>query len=61
MSKDIENNKAKLDSLLKASKPLLKYLCENYHPHVTAIVTGTSIEILEGLQAIHKHNEFIVD
>ena len=44
-----------------ASLPLIKYLNENHHPHVTAIVTTTSCELLEGLQAHIKIYHFLVD
>jgi hypothetical protein len=47
--------------LKKAAIPLLKYLNENYHPHVTAIVTPTSIELLEGIKSISHIYDFIKD
>ena len=49
------------DDLKKAAEPLIKYLCENYHPHITAIVTGTSIELLEGIMSIPKIYDYVVD
>ena len=60
METDIQENKRKLE-LKEVAKPLIKYLCENYHPHVTAIVTPTSVEVMEGIQAIPNIIEFIVD
>ncbi|HHT23152.1 MAG TPA: hypothetical protein GXZ87_07575 [Bacteroidales bacterium] len=30
------------------ARPMMKYLCENYHPHVTVIITPTNAELLEG-------------
>lgn len=54
-------NQEKLDQLQKAAEPLLKYLCENHHPHVTAIVTGTSIELMEGIMSIPQITDFIQD
>ena len=51
----------KLDEFRKAAEPLIKYLCENYHPHVTAIVTGTSVELFEGLISIPKIFDFLND
>ena len=30
------------------ARPLIKFLCENFHPHVTVIVTPTNAEFLEG-------------
>lgn len=44
-----------------ASLPLIKYLSENHHPHVTAIVTSTSTELLEGKESHPKIYDFIVD
>lgn len=32
-----------------ASRPLLKFLCENCHPHVSVIVTPTNAELVEGV------------
>lgn len=61
MENSIQENIKKLEELKEAAKPLIKYLCENYHPHVTAIVTSTSIEVMEGVQAASNITEFIVD
>ena len=44
----------------EAVKPLMKYLAENHHPHVTAIVEGGRAEILEGSASIVT-DEFIPD
>lgn len=44
-----------------AAEPLIKYLCENYHPHVTAIVTGTSVEVLEGVEVASDITKFLKD
>lgn len=41
-------------------KPLMKWLCENSHPHTTVIVTGNTAELVEGIELI-KTNEFIID
>lgn len=43
------------------TKPILKYLCENYHPHVTVIITPTSAELLEGLKTIGYVDDFVRD
>lgn len=61
METDIQENKRKLEELKEAAKPLIKFLCENYHPHVTAIVNPTSVEVMEGLQVVPNITEFIVD
>lgn len=34
------------------SKALIKWLCENGHPHMTIIITPTSAELLEGSVAV---------
>ena len=44
----------------EASKPLIKYLSENHHPHVTVIVTSTTSEILES-SAVVKDESHLVD
>lgn len=61
METNFQENKKKLEELKEAAKPLIKYLCENHHPHVTAIVTPTSVEVLEGIQTVPNITEFIVD
>ena len=41
-------------------KPLMKWLAENNHPHVTAMVTANCAELVEGFEIV-KTNEFLVD
>ncbi len=48
------------DELREVSKPLVKFLCDNFHPHVQVIVQPTGAEILEGLASV-KIEEFIKD
>ena len=60
VTRDPEAGK-KLDTLREAARPLIKYLAENHHPHTTAIVTSTSVEVLEGTMSIPKIHEFLVD
>lgn len=43
-----------------ASIPLIKFLAENFHPHVTAIVQSDRAEILESSSMVINDN-FIVD
>ena len=42
------------------AKPLMKYLAENFHPHITIIVDCGRAEILEGSASIVT-DEFIQD
>jgi hypothetical protein len=53
-----ELNENKFEEL---ARPMIKYLCENYHPHVTVIITPTSAEILEGLKTIGRIEDYIRD
>lgn len=39
----------------EAARPLIKYLAENFNPHITAIVTPGNAEIMSG-----SHN-FVTD
>jgi hypothetical protein len=56
----LKNADEKFNELKQASIPLIKYLCENHHPHVTAIVTATGIEIMEGLMSFPTI-EYLID
>jgi hypothetical protein len=43
------------------SRPLIKYLCENHHPHVTVIVTPAGAELLGGMKSTGKVEDYLVD
>lgn len=47
--------------LKDAARPLLKHLCENYHPHVTAIVTPVSVELFEGIKSETEIYDYLID
>lgn len=49
-----------IEELKEAAKPLVKFLCDNFHPHVKIIVEPSGIEILEGLASV-KIDDFIKD
>jgi len=51
-------NEGKFEEL---ARPMIKYLCEEFHPHVTAIITPTSAELLEGLKATGRIEDYIRD
>ncbi len=36
----------------EAAKPLVKFLCDNCHPHVYVIVEPTGAELVEGMVAV---------
>ena len=42
-------NQQERDKFEKIARPLIKFLNNNFHPHVTVIVTNTSAEITEGI------------
>lgn len=50
-----------LDKLLEVSKPLIKYLNDNYHPHVQATVTPTGVTLMEGIMSNQRFFEFVKD
>ena len=53
-----ELNENKFEEL---ARPMIKYLCKNYHPHVTVIITPTSAELLEGLKSVGRIEDYIRD
>ncbi len=44
----------------EAAKPLIKFLNENCHPHVTVIVDCTSAELTEGV-VMFRTEEYLKD
>lgn len=44
----------------EVSKPLVKFLNDNCHPHVYVIVSPTSAELMDGISRV-KIEEFIKD
>ena len=59
--KETESTDEFFNQLREVSLPLIKFLNERYHPHVTAIVTPTSVEIMEGIAYIPKIYDFVKD
>jgi len=49
------------DSFQAAARPLIKWLCENVHPHHTIIVTPTGAELLEGSASTGDVFDYIRD
>jgi hypothetical protein len=52
--------KQQIKEFEEAVKPLMKYLGENHHPHVTVIVDNGRAEILEG-SASYVTDQYIGD
>ncbi|HHR6139776.1 hypothetical protein [Proteus vulgaris] len=52
-----QKNESEFDAVVK---PLMKYLAENYHPHVKVVVDSTTAELVEVHNSIST-DEFIKD
>jgi len=50
----------KQQSFEEVTRPLIKWLAENVHPHHSVIVTSTHAELLEGQQVISTE-EYLKD
>jgi hypothetical protein len=50
-----------LESLKIAATPLMEWLKDNCHPHVTAIVDSQRCEVLEGLATTTRDRELTKD
>lgn len=58
-----DNNMGNIDekALKEAAKPLIKFINENGHPHMTAIVTPTSVELLSGESVVTDILDYVLD
>ena len=52
--------KQQLEDLKVVSEPLIKWINDNGHPHMSAIVTSTDCELVEGIAAYRTY-EFVKD
>lgn len=57
----MKNNKQEVKEFEELVRPILKYLCENYHPHVTVIITPTTAELVEGKMSIGQVLDYVRD
>lgn len=46
------------DEFIQITEPVIRWLNENAHPHMSVIITTTDAEMLEGVLC-HKTDEFI--
>lgn len=53
--------KEEQESFKQAALPLIKWLCENVHPHYVAIFTCTDAELLEGACSTGQILDYVVD
>lgn len=51
----------KQDEFIALCRPLLKFLCENCHPHVTVIVTPTDAQLMEGICSTGQIMDYVQD
>jgi len=54
-------NKAELAEFIELTKPLIKWLCDNHHPHAKIIIEPTSAELMYGRLGTDKITEFLND
>jgi hypothetical protein len=59
MKKVLKKDKVKEFEYL--SRQIMKFLCENYHPHVTVIITPTNAELLEGKIITSEITDYVID
>lgn len=48
---DTEGKDSRREELEELTRPLIKWLNNNYHPHVKVIVDPTSAELVEGVSS----------
>ena len=53
-------NRGQIKEMLEASKPLIKWMNDNLHPHCTVLVDNGKAELMEGI-ATCRTDEFIKD
>jgi hypothetical protein len=56
-----DDHDTKRAAFIEAARPLMKFLCENYHPHVTVIVTPVDAELLEGTLCTGEIMDYVRD
>jgi len=49
------------EELKEASMPMIKLLNEKCHPHMTVLITPTSVELLEGQVSVPKIFDHVKD
>ena len=58
---EIEMNDEKRKSFDEVARPMIKWLCENVHPHHSVIVTPTGAELLEGSATTGRVLDYVQD
>lgn len=60
LNKNMTLNPMQVAEMKEASKPLMKWIAENCHPHCEATVDCNSVTLTEGI-ATERTNEFLKD
>ncbi|ANR76994.1 hypothetical protein BBB57_01215 [Kosakonia sacchari] len=55
-----DTNKALADSFEEVTRPVIKWLAQNVHPHHSVIIDSTHAELLEGQSVVHTE-EYLRD
>lgn len=45
----------------EAARPLIKWLCDNWHPHVKVIVTPVNAVLVEGIESTGEIMDYVKD
>lgn len=54
-------NRDKVIEFEELVKPVIKYLCENWHPHAKIIITPTGAELVVGQMGTPEITEYLKD
>ena len=60
LKKKVELSKKEQDEFESVVSPVMKWLSENYHPHIHIVIESNYAQLFEG-QKIFYSNEFLVD
>jgi hypothetical protein len=58
--KDYGNKEAQ-PTFETVTRPVIKWLCENWHPHVIAVVTPTNAQLLSGEESTGQIMDYVKD
>lgn len=42
-------------------RPVIKWLCENHHPHMSILITPVDAQLLEGVQSTGPIFDYVLD
>ena len=61
MSKTNDPETQPSNSFEEVVRPVIKWLNENHHPHVTVIITPTDAQLFEGIQSTGQIMDYVKD